>query len=97
MASSKKVFSVRLNAGNDVNGNPRRVYVVFDSSGKIIDAIDEGYSGINALDSAYPKHNDSVASFDTSPSEYRELVKSYSKRTTAKSRSKPHRQKYGTD
>jgi hypothetical protein len=49
MASSKKVFAIRLNAGNDSNGNPRRIYVVFDSTGKIVDAIDEGYSGINAL------------------------------------------------
>jgi hypothetical protein len=91
MASSKKVMAIRLNAGNDSNGNPRRVYVVFDSTGKIIDAIDEGYSGIQALDEVYPKHNDSVASFDTSPSEYRELVKSYSKRSTVKSRSRTRR------
>lgn len=32
-------------APHDANGNPRRVFVVFDEQGDIYDAIDEGYSG----------------------------------------------------
>lgn len=31
-------------AQNDVNGNPRRVFVLFDDSGSIAGAIDEGYT-----------------------------------------------------
>jgi hypothetical protein len=35
----------RWNAGHDRNGNPRRVYVVWDADGRFFDAIDEGYAG----------------------------------------------------
>lgn len=35
----------RFNAGNDTNGNPRRVFVVYSSGGTVLDTIDEGYAG----------------------------------------------------
>lgn len=35
----------RLRARNDINGNPRRCFVVMDGRGAILDVIDEGYGG----------------------------------------------------
>lgn len=32
-------------ADNDSNGNPRRIYMVWDRDGRLIAALDEGYSG----------------------------------------------------
>jgi hypothetical protein len=53
--------AIRLDAPRDINGNPRRVYLVIDplSGGStegqhIIDTIDEGYEGRSALTSRYP-------------------------------------------
>ena len=64
---------IRLNAGNDRNGNPRRVFVVFDSDGDIVDAIDEGYEGDDALRKlGYPT---SYSTFKTTPAEYRDLLR----------------------
>ena len=35
----------RWKAPNDTNGNPRRVFLVFDAEGNVLDVIDEGYAG----------------------------------------------------
>ncbi len=34
-----------LRAPNDVNGNPRRCYVIYSDDATILDVIDEGYVG----------------------------------------------------
>ena len=31
---------------NDINGNPRRLYVLLDKQGTMTEVIDEGYSGL---------------------------------------------------
>lgn len=66
-------IAIRLNAGNDVNGNPRRVFVVLDPMVGVIDAIDEGYEGEAELRKRY--RISSTADLDTTPRQYRELVK----------------------
>lgn len=67
-------FYISLNAGHDTNGNPRRVYVVFDGDGQVMDVIDEGYSGQAAVIGIYPGIQGG-ARFDTTPTEYRRLLK----------------------
>ena len=64
--------AIRLNAGNDRNGNPRRVFVVIDPRHGVVDAIDEGYSGDAELKKRY--RITSSADFSTTPAEYRELL-----------------------
>ena len=61
--------ALRFDAGNDVNGNPRRVFVVFDKN-DIVKVINEGYRG-------WPSELDdlSVHTLATTPSEYRSLLK----------------------
>lgn len=74
---------IRLNAGNDTNGNPRRIYVVFDTRGNMVDAVDEGYSGIQALRPKYPRLFTGVRAqfypetFATTAGEYRRLLKRF--------------------
>ena len=65
---------IRLNAKNDRNGNPRRVFVVIDGTGNITKTVDEGYSGQGALVEAGIKEEWSGLTFDTTPSEYRSLI-----------------------
>ncbi len=63
---------IRMNAGNDTNGNPRRVFVVFNPRGTIVETIDEGYEGDHVVRTKYPKHKDG-GTFATTPKEYRNL------------------------
>ncbi len=65
---------IRFNAGNDTNGNPRRVFVVFNPRGTIVETLDEGYVGNHEVRAKYPKHKDG-GTFETTPKEYRNLVK----------------------
>jgi len=66
---------IRLNAGNDKNGNPRRVFVVFDDKGEIVKAVNEGYAGRAALTEAGITEQWSGYTFMTTPGEYRDLIK----------------------
>jgi hypothetical protein len=73
--------AIKLNAGNDRNGNPRRVFVVLDESGNIIEAIDEEYRGTAALFDKYaPPDIGYPCEFATTPKEYRELLRDWAKK-----------------
>lgn len=66
-------LAIKLNAGNDRNGNPRRGWAIVDpKTGDLVDFVDEGYRGWGALKEAYP---DAVQGpeFPTTPGVYREL------------------------
>jgi hypothetical protein len=68
-------FAVHLNAGNDVNGNPRRLFVVYDTeTGAIKEVIDEGYSGKRDLFTRYPKIA-CGSEIEISPKEYKWLLR----------------------
>ena len=54
LARTQRVFGIRLKAKNDINGNPRRCWVVFNVEGLRIDTIDEGYVGASAFVDRYP-------------------------------------------
>ena len=70
---------IKLNAGNDVNGNPRRVFVVLDGEG-IVKAIDEGYAGTANLEKHFPGLKGcNVDTFETTPKEYRTLLREFGK------------------
>ena len=73
------MLAIRLRCKNDTNGNPRRVYVIFDK-GRMIDAIDEGYSGRQALLGKYPALDSAIVEdIETTPATRRELLKRFSK------------------
>lgn len=69
--------AIKLNAGNDRNGNPRRVFVVLNEE-NVVEAIDEGYGGDSELMAKYPGIN-VVFYAEISPREYRSLLKDYGK------------------
>jgi hypothetical protein len=69
---------IRLRAVNDCNGNPRRVYVVFNRDGSIKCAVDEGYAGRGALAGFGDKiDRANIVDFDTTPGEYRRLLREF--------------------
>lgn len=50
-------IAIHLNAGNDTNGNPRRLYVVYsvaERESELMAVIREGYSGVRALRERFP-------------------------------------------
>ncbi len=65
---------VHLNAGNDVNGNPRRVYLAFQA-GRILGVWDEGFRGSEVLPSDLRARASNALSLPTTPAKYRELLK----------------------
>ncbi len=67
------LIGVKLNAGHDRNGNPRRGWAIVNSeTGDLVDFVDEGYRGWKALKLAYP---DAIPGpeFPTTAGTYRDL------------------------
>ena len=71
---SEPVLILHLNAGNDTNGNPWRIFVVYDQGGMIIDTMDEGYAGKGEIGIKFSKVP-ITWQISTTPKEYRELLK----------------------
>lgn len=71
-------LALHLDAGNDTNGNPRRIYIVVSTKGSVISAHDEGYYGDAAVTKRYPNIA-IVGRFKITPGEYRSLKKQYGK------------------
>ena len=69
-----------LRATNDVNGNPRRCFLVLDlSTGATLDCIDEGYSGRAAWQKRYPRAVE-ADSIEVTPREYRAKLKAHGRK-----------------
>ena len=66
---------IKLNAGNDTNGNPRRVFVAL-RNGVAVNSWDEGYEGEHAVSEQYRRCY-AGQTFETTPKEYRSLVKRF--------------------
>ncbi len=66
---------IRLDAGHDTNGNPRRVFVKLDRFGAIIGTWDEQYLGPKAIPERIRRQYLGTT-FKTTPAEYRNLLKS---------------------
>jgi len=69
---------LHLKCTNDNNGNPRRLFLVLDHKGGIVDAIDEGYRGRCAVTKKYP-HAKQGPDIRTTPAERRDLLRDFSK------------------
>lgn len=67
--------TVKIKAGHDTNGNPRRGWVVVNSrTGDTVDFVDEGYEGHAALQRKYRDFVEGPV-LEVVPSEYRRLKK----------------------
>ena len=68
-------LAVKVNAGHDTNGNPRRGWVTINTrKGDMVDFLDEGYHGRSALTSECPRCVEGPE-FAVTPGEYRQLNK----------------------
>jgi hypothetical protein len=70
---------VRLNAGNDTNGNPRRVWVLLCDKAKdgISGAWDEGFDGANALPEDFRSFCAAAPTIPTTRSYCRMILRNY--------------------
>lgn len=83
--------AIKVNAGNDVNGNPRRGWIITGCrKGNMIDFVDEEYYGSSILRERHPK---AVLGpeLEVTPRTYRELKRAAEK--AAKEKSKKLNQK----
>jgi hypothetical protein len=79
----RKLLAIHLAAKNTPSGNPNRMYVLLTSGGRIVQAIDEGYRGWQAVaDAGYPNAVQGPR-FDTTATEIRETLKHHGKRSLA--------------
>ena len=69
----RKYTTIKLNAGNNPSGNPRRVYVVFNQ-GSIVATYEEGNRGDSALTNKAHRRGYAGMVFETTVKEYMWLV-----------------------
>ena len=68
---------VKLNAGNDRNGNPQRCYVVDTKDSETPPIVyDEGYKGRKVVPDLIWENGIYIGEFQTTKKEYRQLIKS---------------------
>lgn len=69
-------IAIRVDAGNDTNGNPRRLFLVYDTQANLVDIIKEGYNGSRQLEELYPSLRGKVTGLiEVSPSFYNDLIR----------------------
>lgn len=73
--SRARVIAIKVNAGNDRNGNPRRGWLVYSTKGSWFGFVDEGFEGRQALTSRFPAAVDVVPTLATTPKQYKDLLK----------------------
>lgn len=69
-----KCYAVKINASNDNNGNPRRGWLVYATTGEYKGFVDEGYLGRGALRLFAPGAIP-LAEIPTSPGFYRDVTR----------------------
>lgn len=74
-----RMFAIHLCASNDLNGNARRCFLVFDREVPVA-CVDEGCAGRGALKRAGFEDCPVQASFQVPPAEYRSCLKFYPNR-----------------
>lgn len=71
MSTDKPTFVQRIRTTNDVNGNPRRLWIGYRSTGAVMSVVDEGYGGRpwpNAIE---------LMPVDVGPGEYRTIKREF--------------------
>jgi hypothetical protein len=70
---ASKNVAVKINAGNDRNGNPRRGWHVYSTTGDYRGFVDEGYSGRSVIFERFPNVVE-LCTIPTTPTVYRESL-----------------------
>lgn len=70
------MLKLRVDAGNDRNGNPRRGWIIWDSRGGDVGFIDEGYTGPQIVAKTFPDRSfRDLGELGITPAVYRMLNK----------------------
>lgn len=70
------MLAIKINAGNDRNGNPRRDWIIADDDGDLINFVDEGYQGSTALKTSfYSNVTPTQEAIEVTPGTYRKLLR----------------------
>ncbi len=70
-------IAIKVNAGHDVNGNPRRGWAITSCrKGAVEDFVDEGYYGVSILHRQHPQAVEGPE-FRVTPGEYRDLKRQF--------------------
>jgi hypothetical protein len=72
----KTMEVIKLNAGNDTNGNPRRLFVAIKDT-EIVGAWDEGYEGPAAVPQELKSLAVRAPTFLVRPSEYKDILRQF--------------------
>jgi hypothetical protein len=71
--------AIKINAGNDTNGNPRRGWVILNTAEgytAVVDFCDEGYDGSAAVtNEGYPRSLAEAPEFLVPVTEYRQMLR----------------------
>lgn len=68
-------FMVKINAGNDRCGNPRRGWIAYSDGGVVIEFFDEGHGGLGSVPPHLSKMANDAPLIMVTVSEYREMKK----------------------
>jgi hypothetical protein len=66
-------IGIYVQTKNDVNGNPRRGWMVVNGLGRTLGFVDEGYEGLPALRKAFPNAVETMHALEVTPAAYRVL------------------------
>lgn len=75
MANKNKKYAVGIDAGQDANGNPRRGWFVYSSSGHLEGFLEEGYNGAWFLQRVFPGVVELVNRIPVKPGYYRDALR----------------------
>lgn len=71
--SRKRVLAIRVKTKNDVNGNPRRGWLVFEPDGSHVGSFAEDYQGEYAFRERFPA-GICLATVNVTPREYKRIT-----------------------
>lgn len=77
------VAAIHVKAKSDTSGNPQRLFMVIDDSGRVIDVIDESYDGERAVTEKYDVH--AIIPIKLQQGEYRRILRDWKKQQGRKS------------
>lgn len=80
------VVVVHFRAGHDPSGNPRRCFAIYNTHGRLVEVVDEGYGGESEVWARYPWYQHTAAArlgirpsyaigVDVAASEYRRMLR----------------------
>lgn len=68
------IFAIKIDAGNNTNGNPRRGWMLYNKDGHYLGFVDEGYTGWEGIRNIHHL-TEGAGTIPTTPAFYRSQLK----------------------